>query len=63
MDAARKQAKRMETIEYERETLLIDHRYRLRLFKHGRKVRCEVELIGDTVVLTKTVDLPPVGEV
>jgi hypothetical protein len=51
--------RRTETIEFERETLLIDHRYRLRLYKHGRKVRCEVELVGEALVLTKTVDVTP----
>jgi hypothetical protein len=58
-----KPTKRMETIEYERESLLIDKQYRLRLFRHGRKVRCEVERVGEALVLTKTVDLPKGGRV
>ena len=54
--------KRMETLEFERECLLIDEHYRLRLFRHGRKVRCEVERIEGQLILTKTVDLPQGGK-
>lgn len=50
--------KQRETIEFGREVLTIDQRYRLRAFRHGRRVRIEVELLNGQPVLVKSVEIP-----